>query len=125
MELLLAHRFDAELGQVWTVSQDTVAQIDRLYAAHGYGWLGDHAPVALFSVSLAELQLWQWLGILAGLLVSWFVSRYLGRWAVRLLRHLARRTVMQWDDAVASALDGRPGFFSGPGPWCSSRAGSG
>src|SRR5664280_228679 len=99
VELLLAHRFDAELGQVWTVSQETVAQIDRLYDAHGYGWLGDHAPVALFAVSLAELQLWQWLGILAGLLVSWFVSRHLGRWAVRLLRHLARRTVMQWVDA--------------------------
>ncbi len=111
VELLLAHRFDAELGQVWTVSQDTVAQIDRLYAARGYGWLGDHAPVALFAVSLAELQLWQWLGILAGLLVSWFVSRYLGRWAVRLLRRLARRTVMQWDDAVAVALDGPAGFL--------------
>ena len=111
VELLLAHRFDAELGQVWTVSQETVAQIDRLYDAHGYGWLGDHAPVALFAVSLAELQLWQWLGILAGLLVSWFVSRHLGRWAVRLLRHLARRTVMQWDDAVALALDGPAGFL--------------
>ena len=111
VELLLAHRFDAELGQVWTVSRDTVAQIDRLYAAHGYGWLGDHAPVALFSVSLAGLQLWQWLGILAGLLVSRFVSRYLGRWAVRVLRRLARRTVMQWDDAVAIALDGPAGFL--------------
>jgi MscS family membrane protein len=111
VELLLAHRFDAELGQVWTVSQETVAQINRLYEAHGYGWLGDHAPVALFSVSLADLQLWQWLGILVGLLVSWFVSRYLGRWAVRLLRHVVRRTVMQWDDAVVSALDGPAGFL--------------
>jgi MscS family membrane protein len=111
VELLLAHRFDAELGQVWTVSQETVAQINRLYEAHGYGWLGDHAPVALFSVSLADLQLWQWLGILVGLLVSWFVSRYLGRWSVRLLRQLAHRTSMQWDDAVASALDGPAGFL--------------
>ncbi len=111
VELLLAHRFDAELGHVWTVSQETVAQIDRLYRAHGYGWLGDHAPVALFAVSLADLQLWQWLGILAGLLVSWFVSRYLGRWVVRLARRLARGTAMQWDDAVASALDGPSGFL--------------
>ncbi|OYV88902.1 MAG: hypothetical protein B7Z68_12655, partial [Acidobacteria bacterium 21-70-11] len=111
VELLLAHRFDAELGQVWTVSQETVAQIDRLYDAHGYGWLGDHAPVALFAVSLAELQLWQWLGILVGLLVSWFVSRHLGRWTVRLLQHAARRTVTQWDDAVALALDGPAGFL--------------
>ena len=111
VELLLARRFDAELGQVWTFSQDTVAQIDRLYDAHGYGWIGDNAPVALFAVSLADLQLWQWLGILAGLVVSWFVSRYLGRWAVRLLRRVARGTAMQWDDAVAAALDGPSGFL--------------
>ncbi len=111
VELLLAHRFDAELGHVWTVSQGTVAQIDRLYDAHGYGWLGDHAPAALFAVSLAELQLWQWLGILVGLLASWLVSRYLGRWVVRLLLHFARRTAMQWDDAVAWALDGPAGFL--------------
>jgi MscS family membrane protein len=106
VELLLAHRSDAELGHVWTVSQDTVAEIDRLYEAHGYGWLGDHAPLALFAVSIADLQLWQWLGIFVGLLASWLVSRYLGRWAVRLLGRLTRRTLVSWDDAVAWALDG-------------------
>ncbi len=111
VELLLAHRYDAELGHVWTVSRETVAQIDRLYEAHGYGWIGDHAPVALFAVRLAELQLWQWLGIVVGLLLSWAVSRYLGRWTVRLAHRIARRTVLQWDDAVAWALDGPAGFL--------------
>jgi MscS family membrane protein len=106
VELLLAHRSDAELGHVWTVSQDTVGEIDRLYEVHGYGWLGDHAPLALFAVSIADLQLWQWLGIFVGLLASWLVSRSLGRWAVRLLGRLTRRTLVSWDDAVAWALDG-------------------
>lgn len=106
VELLLAHRSDAELGHVWTVSQDTVEEIDRLYEAHGYGWLGDHAPLALFAVSIADLQLWQWFGIFVGLLASWLLSRYLGRWAVRLLGRLTRRTLVTWDDAVAWALDG-------------------
>jgi MscS family membrane protein len=106
VELLLAHRSDAELGHVWTVSQDTVAEIDRLYEAHGYGWLGDHAPLVLFALSIADLQLWQWLGIFVGLLASGLFSRYLGRWAVRLLGSLARRTPVSWDDAVAWALDG-------------------
>ena len=106
VELLLTHRSDAELGHVWTVSQETVAEIDGLYAAHGYGWLGDHAPVALFALSITDLQLAQWLVILAGLLASWLVSRYLARWVVRLLRHMARRTVVKWDEAVTWALNG-------------------
>jgi MscS family membrane protein len=111
VELLLAHRSDAELGHVWTVSQDTVAEIDRLYEVHGYGWLGDHAPLALFTLSIADLQLWQWLGILVGLMASWLVSRYLGRWAVLLLGRLTRRTLVSWDDAVAWALDGPMAFL--------------
>jgi MscS family membrane protein len=106
VELLLTHRSDAELGHIWTVSQETVAEIDGLYGAHGYGWLGDRAPVALFALSIADLQLWQWLGILVGLLASWLVSRFLARWVVRLLRRLARRTVLGWDDALAWAMNG-------------------
>jgi MscS family membrane protein len=111
VELLLAHRSDAELGHVWTVSQETVGDIDRLYEAHGFGWLGDRAPVALFALSVADLQLWQWLGILVGLLGSWFVSRILGRWTVRLLRRLAQRSAAAWDDAVNRALDGPLAFL--------------
>ena len=106
VELLLAHRSDAELGHVWTVSQDTVAEIDRLYQAHGYGWLGDHAPAALFALSVGDLQLWQWLSILVGLAASWLVGRYLGRWTVRVLRRLARHTTAVWDEAFVRALDG-------------------
>jgi MscS family membrane protein len=110
IDLLLSHRMDAELGHVWVVSQDTVAQIDRLYEAHGYGWLGDHAPVALFALSIGELQLWQWLGILVGLLASWLLSRYLGRFLVRALRRVTRRTAAEWDDLLIQSLDGPTGF---------------
>ena len=106
VELLLTHRSDAELGHVWTVSQDTVSQIDGLYAVHGYGWVGDHAPVVLFALSIADLQLAQWLVILVGLVASWLVSRFVARWVVRLFRHMARRTAVEWDDAVAWALNG-------------------
>ncbi|MBZ5588112.1 MAG: mechanosensitive ion channel family protein [Acidobacteriia bacterium] len=115
MELLLAHRSDAELGHVWMVSQGTVSLIDRLYDAHGYGWLGDHAPLALFALRIAGLQLWQWLGILVGLVASWFVSRVLGRWAVRLFRRIARRTAAGWDDIVTRALDGPIAFLLAAG----------
>jgi len=111
LELLLTHRRDPELGDVWTVSQETVAQIDRLYVSHGYGWIGDRAPLVLFAVSFGGLQLWQWLALIVGLLIAWVVSRYLGRWAVALLRRVTRRTTVAWDDTVARALDGPLGFL--------------
>jgi MscS family membrane protein len=111
VELLLAHRADAELGHVWTVSQDTVAQIDRLYDAHGYGWLGDNAPLTLFTVAVVDVQLWHWLAILAGLLASGLVSKYLGHWLARLLQRVARRTAVPWNEAVAWALDGPTAYL--------------
>ena len=111
VELLLSHRADAELGHVWTVSQETVAEIDRLYDAHGYGWFGDRAPVALFALRIADLQLWQWLGILVGLVASWFVSRALGHLALLLLRRLTRRTRPGWEETVIRPLDGPISFL--------------
>ncbi|HPS79504.1 MAG TPA: mechanosensitive ion channel family protein [Thermoanaerobaculaceae bacterium] len=110
VELHLAHRWDPELGHVWLVSQPTVAMIDRLYAAHGYGWLGDHAPGVLFSVSLWGLQLWQWAALLVAITLGWVVSRLLGRWLVRLAGRLAARTLVTWDDAVVRAMDGPAGL---------------
>ncbi len=109
--LVLAHRWDPELGHVWMVSSDTVARIDEVYAAHGYGWLGDNAPLILFAVSFAGLQLWQWLALALGLVGAWVVSRYLGRWVVALARRVARRTSLAWDDTITGALDGPFGLL--------------
>lgn len=106
VELFLTHRLDVELGHVWTVSPGTVAQIDRLYEAHGYGWIGDRAPLVLFAVSFGGLQLWQWLALVVGVLIAWLVSRYLGRWAVEVLHRVARETTAAWFDTAARALDG-------------------
>lgn len=102
----LNHRWDPDLGHVWLVSSQTVAGIDRLYDRFGFGWLGDRAPVAFFSVSFAGLQLWQWLGMLVALGLGWLASRWLGRWAVGMAGRLAARTAASWDDALVRALDG-------------------
>ena len=123
VELLLAHRFDAELGHVWTVSQETVAR-DRPAVRAPTATAGSATtPRSRCSRSASPTcssgsgsASW------SGCSLSWFVSRYLGRWVVRLLRRLARRTAMHWDDAVARGA-GRAGrrSCSGPGSWCSWR----
>jgi MscS family membrane protein len=111
VEILLARQWDAELGQVWTFSRNTVAQIDELYAAYGLGWLGDHMPALLFAVQLWGLQLWQWLALILIAIVGWGVSRLVGHWLVVLFRSAASRTRARWDDAVVASLDGPLGFL--------------
>ena len=111
VDLVLVHRWDPELGHVWMISRDTVARIDEIYEAHGYGWIGDRAPLILFAVSYAGLQLWQWLALAIGLVVAWVVARYLGRWAVGVARRVARRTSFAWDDTITDALDGPFGLL--------------
>jgi MscS family membrane protein len=110
VELKLRHRWEPDRGHVWTVAPDTVAQIDHLYERRGYGWLGDHAPVLLFAVSFAGVQLWQWLALAFGLVVGWVVSRVLGRVLLVIPRHIVNRTSTTWDDAVVEALDGPLGL---------------
>jgi MscS family membrane protein len=108
--IVLEHRWDAEVGHQWTFSRPTVAEIHRLYAANGYGWLGDHLPLVFFVFHLAGLQLWQWLAVIAALSVGWVFSRVMGRWLVRLAGKLTRRTSVAWDDVVLTAINGPLGF---------------
>ena len=110
-DLFLARRLDPALGQVWTISQTSVAQIDQLYGARGYGWLGDHAPAFLFAVALAGLQLWQWLALLLGLALGWIAARYLGRLALMLGRRLGAQVTQRWDEVAVQALQGPLGLF--------------
>ena len=111
IDLLLFHRWDAELGDVWTVSRDTVARINILYDFHGYGWVGDHAPLVLFAVTFAGLQLWQWLALVVGLAAGWIASRYLGRFLLAISQRIATRTLARWDDVLVQALHGPLGLL--------------
>lgn len=124
-DIMLAHRWDAELGHVWTFSQPTVAAIDRFYHERGYGWLGDHAPLVMFVINFGGLQLWQWLALLLGLALGLVVARVVGRLLVRVLRRLARRTAAEWDDLAVHAMRGPVGlliwslFLLAVAPWLS------
>lgn len=110
VDILLGRQWDAQLGQIWTFTPETVAQIDTLYDAYGYGWIGDHLPTLFFALAFAGLQLWQWLALLLIVGLGFGVARVVGHWLVLLFRSLAARTSVEWDDAVAQALDGPLGF---------------
>ncbi|HXV77210.1 MAG TPA: mechanosensitive ion channel family protein [Candidatus Polarisedimenticolaceae bacterium] len=98
-DLLLRRVADEEGRRVWKFAPSTVAAIEPLYDAHGYGWLGDKLPPVMFDWSFLEIRLAQWIGLL---LLS--LAAYLGaRVAVWVLRRLVRPVVAR----TRSTLDDR------------------
>jgi MscS family membrane protein len=111
VDITLARHVSSDGSFLWTFSAGTVAEIDRLYAAHGYGWIGDHLPTVFFSVSFAGLQLWQWAALLLVVFLGWGIARVVGHLVVVGSSAAARRTAVTWDDEVVRALDGPLGFI--------------
>ena len=106
----LARRMTPSMGFIWTFSPETVSEIDALYEAYGYGWIGDHLPTVFFSVSLWGIQLWQWAALALIFVLGWGVSRLVGHWLAVALRKGAARTSVAWDDQLVNSLDGPLGF---------------
>ncbi len=104
--VVLHRHADGEGGGVWMVAADTVAAIDRLYAAHGYGRMGDVLPSFFFSIRPFEVELWQWCGIAVLLVVGWLLSRAVAPTVLAFLRRAAGVTESPWDDALVEAVAG-------------------
>jgi MscS family membrane protein len=111
VDITLSRHVGPDGAFIWTFSADTVAQIDRLYQAHGYGWVGDHLPSVFFSVSFVGLQLWQWAALLLVVFLGWGVARLVGHAVVVGSSAAARRTAVTWDDEIVRALDGPLGVI--------------
>ncbi|MCA9669555.1 MAG: mechanosensitive ion channel family protein [Myxococcales bacterium] len=93
-------------GPAWLFSQSTVQDIDRIYGKIGYGWAGDFLPPLFFNVSFWKLQLWQWIGLVVGLVLAWFFG-LIGSYVTRkILLQMAKATKWEWDDRVVEAMDG-------------------
>ncbi|MCC6748323.1 MAG: mechanosensitive ion channel family protein [Deltaproteobacteria bacterium] len=106
------HRVEIRLARVplpgqaalWLFSAPTLAEVDGLYEAVGYGWAGDRLPPTFFTLELWSVQLWQWIGLLlaffAALLLGWLI----GTIAEKLLVRIVRLTRWTWDDLVPGAI---------------------
>jgi len=98
---------------IWKFSSDTVHKIPALYDEFGYGRLGEWLPPIFFESHFLEIQLWQWLGLLAlvilGFVGSWFVARGL----VSLARPAVARSATEVDDRVLEATIGPVRVLSG------------
>jgi small-conductance mechanosensitive channel len=89
---------------IWVFSRDTVRNVDRLYDAYGPPF-GNRIPAVLFATRLG-LELWQWLGLLIGLLAALLVGWLGEKVLVGLFSGLARLTRLKWDWELARAAQG-------------------
>jgi len=105
---VLLERVPREDGvRIWKVSAKTVDRIPTLFDEFGYGRLGTILPGFFFSVHFLEVQLWQWLGLLALILVSYLVALLTAGLAGKILAAVVRRTGTAVDDR-AVVLAGGP-----------------
>jgi MscS family membrane protein len=88
----------------WEIAAPTVARIPALHAEFGRGPLVDVLPPALVDIRFIEVELWQWIGlgalILLALAASWIVAAL----AARSLRTFARAAGL--DAEIAGATVG-------------------
>jgi MscS family membrane protein len=98
---ILLQRVPREDGvRVWQFAGATVAQVPGLYDEFGYGVLERFLPQIFFEIQLLDLALWQWIALLALVLVAAIVSWILAVTIVRILGSFVRHTDTPIDDAM-------------------------
>ena len=81
-DLILVRTADANAGQIWLISSDTLAKVPELYEQAAVHQVETHLPRALVRHDFLGLPLWQWLAILLAIPVAALLA-----WlAVQLLR---------------------------------------
>jgi len=104
---VLVERLTAPDGSLeWKVSRATVQQVPQLYATLGEGPLAELMPAVLLEITLLEVRLWQWLGLVLLVAVAIGVAWGLTAAIRRVVSPLVRRTSSRLDDALADLLVG-------------------
>jgi MscS family membrane protein len=101
----------------WRFAASTVDRIPDLYDRFGYGIVGELLPEPFFRIRFLEIRLWQWLGLLAAVLLAAAAS-WIATWILyRVLRSIVSRTATRIDDELVD-ITARPfrlvigaGFF--------------
>lgn len=111
VELLLGDTYDPAMGHLWRFAPETLAELPHLYRRFGYGWLGDHAPSVLFSLSFLGFMAWQWVVLLLLVVAGFWLSRWLGKVVIRLGQRALATSLSPWVQALKSALQAPLGLW--------------
>jgi MscS family membrane protein len=102
-DILLERRDLPDRSRPWQVAAPTVARIPALHEEFGPGPLAGLLPAVLVDVRFLEVALWQWIGLVALVLLALGVSWPVAALAARSLRAFARAARLDAEIAVASA----------------------
>lgn len=97
-------------ARVWVFSRQLVARVPELHAAMDPSWIERMLPPGWSAIGLWDLALWQWLGLLVGVLLSWALGVLIAGAVLRLGRHVTARTEATWDDRLVAELRGPTRF---------------
>lgn len=95
----------------WVFSRGTLEHVPELHDAYGPHWIPQHLPPLFSKVQLAEIHLWQWLGLLVAIAIAWALGMALGSLLLRLGRGIASRTRAEWDDLLMDMVRGPTRMF--------------
>ncbi|MFQ5699358.1 MAG: mechanosensitive ion channel family protein [Myxococcota bacterium] len=90
----------------WRIDRRTVAQIEPLYSLYGYGPLGDYIPAPLFEIRILELELWQWIGLIAAVTLAYLAAMAVSLVVSRAAARFAATTATDIDDRLLRAASG-------------------
>lgn len=90
----------------WRFDAQTVATADAAFEALPHAALLERLPAALLRAGPADVLWYQWLLLPLFFAAAWALGSVLARLVRAVLRRLAARTQVQWDDAVLARLGG-------------------
>jgi MscS family membrane protein len=90
----------------WVFSAPTVDEVDALYGTLPDNWIREHLPDAFLVSGPFDILRWQWLALLVLVPLAFFVGLSLASPTRALLRRLASRTDVEFDDALVAASRG-------------------
>ncbi len=110
IDVLLQRIRGDEGREEWVFASSTVRLIPALYLEYGYGVLGELLPAPFLTIRFLEVQLWQWIGLIIIMLLSFAVASVIRAVFQRIVAPITRRTDTDIDDKLI-ALATRPATF--------------
>ena len=104
VEILLSRNSSRGSTPVWQFSASTVALTPRMYEQYGDGPIASLLPQPLTALTFLEIKLWQWMGVILFLVLSFATGWLIAFALVQLVRPLVRKSQSSLDDQLLSIV---------------------
>ena len=104
MEVLLSRHSLEGSEPIWQFAASSVSLTPKLYEEYGDGPIASLLPQPLTALTFLEIRLWQWLGVIFFLVLS-FVTGWIAAFAlVQVVRPVVRKSKSSLDDKLLSIV---------------------